>query len=36
MSYYVDTYVNNTKTFQINDAQQLPIIIPDKQYLTKR
>ncbi|HKL94081.1 MAG TPA: DNA modification methylase [Clostridia bacterium] len=33
MSYYVDTYVNNTQTFQINDARQLPIIIPNKQQL---
>jgi hypothetical protein len=29
MSYYVDNFVNNTQTFQINDARQLPIIIPD-------
>ncbi len=28
MSYYVDDFVNNTQTFQINDARQLPIIIP--------
>lgn len=27
-SYYVDNFVNNTQTFQINDARQLPIIIP--------
>ena len=27
-SYYVDTFVNNTQTFQINDARQLPIVIP--------
>lgn len=27
-SYYVDTFVNNTQTFQINDARQLPILIP--------
>lgn len=27
-SYYVDTYINNTQTFQINDARQLPIIVP--------
>ena len=26
ISYYVDTFVNNTQTFQINDARQLPII----------
>ena len=30
ISYYVDTFVNNTQTFQINDARQLPIIIPTK------
>jgi len=29
MSYYVDNFVNNTQTFQINDARQLPIIVPD-------
>lgn len=28
ISYYVDNFVNNTQTFQINDARQLPIIIP--------
>ncbi len=28
ISHYVDNYVNNTQTFQINDARQLPIIIP--------
>ena len=33
MSFYVDTFVNNTQTFQINDARQLPIIIPTKQQL---
>ena len=27
-SYYVDTFVNNTQTFQINDARQLPVIVP--------
>ena len=32
ISLYVDNFVNNTQTFQINDARQLPIIIPnDKQ-----
>ena len=31
ISYYVDNFVNNTQTFQINDARQLPIIIPSKQ-----
>lgn len=33
MSYYVDTFVNNTQTFQINDARQLPVIIPDKKTI---
>ena len=33
MSYYVDNYVNNTQTFQINDARQLPIIIPSQNEL---
>ena len=33
MSFYVDTFVNNTQTFQINDARQLPIIIPTRQQL---
>lgn len=28
ISKYVDNFVNNTQTFQINDARQLPIIIP--------
>ena len=32
-SYYVDSFVNNTQTFQINDARQLPIVIPDENYL---
>jgi hypothetical protein len=33
MSYYVDDFVNNTQTFQINDARQLPIIIPKGKQL---
>ena len=33
MSYYVDNYVNNTQTFQINDARQLPIIVPSPDEL---
>ncbi len=33
MSYYVDDFVNNTQTFQINDARQLPIIIPTDEQL---
>lgn len=35
MSYYVDNYVNNTQTFQINDARQLPIIIPTQEVLAE-
>ena len=31
ISYYVDNFVNNTQTFQINDARQLPIIIPNEE-----
>lgn len=33
MSLYVDNYVNNTQTFQINDARQLPIIVPSESQL---
>ncbi len=32
-SFYVDTFVNNTQTFQINDARQLPIIVPSQEQL---
>ncbi|MDY6026176.1 Eco57I restriction-modification methylase domain-containing protein [Bergeyella zoohelcum] len=35
ISWYVDDFVNNTQTFQINDARQLPIIIPSKEELQK-
>lgn len=35
ISFYVDEFVNNTQTFQINDARQLPIIIPNKDTLDK-
>lgn len=31
ISYYVDNFINNTQTFQINDARQLPVIIPQKE-----
>ncbi|MDL2251774.1 BREX-1 system adenine-specific DNA-methyltransferase PglX [Odoribacter sp. OttesenSCG-928-J03] len=34
MSYYVDDFVNNTQTFQINDARQLPIVIPTEKDLS--
>lgn len=30
ISCYVDNFVNNTQTFQINDARQLPIVVPSK------
>ena len=33
ISLYVDNFVNNTSHFQINDARQLPIIIPDNSLL---
>ena len=35
ISLYVDNFINNTSHFQINDARQLPIIIPDKITLEK-
>ena len=31
ISLYVDNFINNTSHFQINDARQLPIIIPKKE-----
>ena len=33
ISFYVDNFINNTSHFQINDARQLPIIIPTKEKL---
>ena len=33
MSKYVDTFINNTSHFQINDARQIPIIIPTQKQL---
>ena len=35
ISLYVDSFVNNTSHFQINDARQLPIIMPDTKKLNK-
>ncbi len=35
ISFYVDNFINNTSHFQINDARQLPIIIPSKEKLLK-
>ncbi|MDY2779875.1 MAG: N-6 DNA methylase [Alloprevotella sp.] len=31
ISLYVDNFVNNTQTFQINDARQIPVVIPTKE-----
>ena len=33
ISLYVDNFINNTSHFQINDARQLPIIIPSQKEL---
>lgn len=33
ISLYVDNFINNTSHFQINDARQLPIIIPTESEL---
>ena len=33
ISEYVNNYINNTQTFQINDARQLPIIVPNEKEL---
>lgn len=33
ISFYVQNFLNNTSHFQINDARQLPIVIPDKKTL---
>ena len=33
ISFYVNNFINNTSHFQINDARQLPIIIPSQQKL---
>ena len=33
ISYYVNDFVNNTQTFQMNDARQLPIVIPTQKRL---
>lgn len=35
ISLYVDNFINNTSHFQINDARQLPIIIPNEDVLQK-
>jgi len=33
ISQYIDNFVNNTQTFQINDARQIPIMVPDKENM---
>ena len=33
ISCYVNSFVNNTQTFQINDARQIPIIIPNQRQI---
>ena len=35
VSLYVDNFINNTSHFQINDARQLPIMIPNVNDLEK-
>ncbi len=35
VSEYVDDFINNTSHFQINDARQLPIIIPNEKQLSE-
>lgn len=35
ISLYVDNFINNTSHFQINDARQLPIVIPSDEALSK-
>lgn len=35
VSLYVDNFINNTSHFQINDARQLPIVIPSVEQLSK-
>ena len=35
MSLYVDNFINNTSHFQINDARQVPIVIPTESQLHK-
>ena len=34
ISLYVDNFINNTSHFQINDARQLPIVVPSEVILT--
>jgi hypothetical protein len=34
ISEYVNDFINNTSHFQINDARQLPIIVPNQEQLS--
>ena len=33
ISYYIEDFLNNTQTFQINDARELPIILATKEQI---
>lgn len=35
MSLYVDNFINNTSHFQINDARQVPIVLPNDDQLAQ-
>ncbi len=35
ISMYVDNFINNTSHFQINDARQLPIVIPSYELINR-
>ena len=35
ISMYVDNFINNTSHFQINDARQLPIVIPSDELINR-
>ncbi len=35
ISLYVDIFINNTSHFQINDARQLPIVVPTEEQLAE-
>ena len=30
ISYYIEDFLNNTQTFQMNDAREIPIIVPNE------
>ena len=35
MSLYVEAFINNTQTFQINDARMVPVIVPNREQLVE-